>query len=202
MSEALKEKMTQLASLGAKRRVVEVHYRKHLTKPDSVARLVEPYNFTQGQQDIMLRCFQLEPDPGWRFFMVHKIDRIEDGGSGFEPRVRIALDTQTLGQDATDVISTAHLERVRKYRDLVLDAIADNRVTKEEQEQIEAFRVESDLSDAERDYVHAALFHRCIGAIVEDGQVTQEERQQVIFLQRVLTKLGWGLASKTDGPVG
>lgn len=191
--------MGRLAEFGSQRRVVEVHYRKHLTNAEPVPRLVEPYNFTYGPQDVILRCYQLEPDQGWRFFMVHKIDRVEDGGQPFEPRVRVALELEPPDGNGTEQRSSAQSKRVRDYRDLVLDAIADGKVTADERAAIEAFIRESELSHEERDFVHAALFHRCLGAIIEDGEITRQERDQIQFLQQVLTRLGWGVIMPQAG---
>jgi hypothetical protein len=40
------------------------------------------------------------------------------------------------------------------------------------------------------------MFLRCLGAIIEDGEVDADERLQLSFLNRVLRALGW---SVTDG---
>lgn len=193
MSEATRTKMEQLVTLAEKRRVAELHYRKHLTNTEPVPRLVEPYNFTRGQQDVILRCYQLEPDPGWRFFMIHKIDRIEDGGTDYQPRVRVMLDMDHAQGESIDQPGQSWSDRVRRYRDLVSDAMADGVITREELAQIDQLKRDSGLSAEERDYVHAALFHRCLGAIVEDGEVTRPEKEQIQFLKKVLEKLGWGV---------
>lgn len=193
MSEQVRDRMSKLVELAAKRRLVELHYRKNLTSGQAVPRVVEPYNFTRGQQDVVLRCYQLEPDQGWRFFMVHKVERVEDGGDAFEPRVRITLSSEDIDEQERARTSNAWTDRVRRYRDLVSDAMADGTLTVDEVETIHNYAAESGVTDDERNYVHAALFHKCLGTIVEDGEVKAQEREQIQFLHRVLAKLGWGV---------
>ncbi|MEO0513224.1 MAG: WYL domain-containing protein [Planctomycetota bacterium] len=193
MSEQVRDKMARLVELADKRRLVEIHYRKHLTSGEAVPRVVEPYNFTRGQQDVILRCYQLEPDRGWRFFMVHKVERVEDGGEAFEPRVRVTLSRADIASQQQAQTSGSWSDRVRRYRDLVSDAMADGTLTVDETEAIRRYAAESGLTDDERNYVHAAIFHRCLGTIVEDGEVQLQEREQIQFLHRVLDKLGWGV---------
>ena len=192
-SAVVTDHMKQLIELAQNRRVVELSYRKHLTSAEAVPRLVEPYNFTQGQQDVILRCYQLEPDQGWRFFMVHKIDEIKDGGEPFQPRVKVTLNESDLDPSKRPQTSGAWSDRVKRYRDLVSDAMADETVTKEELEEIRSYVSDSGLSEEERKYVHAALFHRCLGAVIEDGEVSSAEVAQIQFLHRVLKALGWGV---------
>jgi len=192
-SSVVAEHMKKLIELAQNRRVVELAYRKHLSSGEAVPRLVEPYNFTQGQQDVILRCYQLEPDQGWRFFMVHKIDEIRDGGEPFQPRVTVTLDEADLDPSKRPQGSGVWSDRVKRYRDLVSDAMADETVTKDELEEIRGYVKDSGLTEEERKFVHASLFHRCLGAVIEDGEVSTSEVAQIQFLHRVLKALGWGV---------
>ncbi|MCH7872315.1 MAG: twin-arginine translocation signal domain-containing protein [Planctomycetes bacterium] len=73
---------------------------------------------------------------------------------------------------------------------------ADDRVTREERDEIEEFSKEHSLNIERRRFVHAALFHRCLGAVLDDGVIDAQERAQLKFLDRVLSSLGWSI---TDG---
>jgi len=183
-----------LAELGSQRRLAELYYRKGVATKSLPRRLVEPYTLTQGAQDAMVLCYQIEPEEGWRFFMLDKIDRVADAGAIFNPRRKIRIDA-----GETDL---RYEERpywtpeLQTYRDMVSDALADGKVTKEERLEIETFAMSNGISLQQLRFVHASIFHRCLGAIIEDGEVDAEERAQLQFLHRVLQALGW---SVTDG---
>lgn len=183
-----------LAELGSRRRLAELYYRKGSSSKKLPRRLVEPYNFTQGSQDVMVRCYQIEPEEGWRFFMLHKIDRVADAGAIFNPRRTVRLDTGEI--DLTFQERPYWTPELQGYRDLVSDALADGKVTKEERLEIETYAMNNGISLQQLRFVHASIFYRCLGAILDDGQVDADERVQLRFLNRVLRALGW---SVTDG---
>ena len=96
MSATHNPELSRLVDLAANRRLAVVYYRKGATSATIRPRLVEPYTFVEGRQDLMIRCYQLEHDgdaseSGWRFFMSHKIDRVEATAIEFKPRRRITL---------------------------------------------------------------------------------------------------------------
>lgn len=181
--------LEQLVAIAGRQCLAELHYRKTATARDLVPRIVEPYSFTQGKQDVMVKCFQLEPEAGWRFFMIHRIEKVCDTGRLFEPRAKISM--QQVIVDPTyeqlDVWNTA----MKHYRNLVSDAMADGRVTEEERLEADRFARDNKLSTAQRRFVHASLFHRCLGAILEDERIDDEELAQLQFLSKVLTSMGW-----------
>ena len=166
----MQTQMKSLTELGTSKRLAAVRYRKSFRGGNSLVRLIEPYTFTRGEQDIMLRCYQLEPDAGWRFFAVNKISQVSD--------------------------EAVWTEDLLAYSELVSGALADDRVTREERDEIEEFSKEHSLNIERRRFVHAALFHRCLGAVLDDGVIDAQERAQLKFLDRVLSSLGWSI---TDG---
>jgi hypothetical protein len=184
----------KLFELGSNRRLAALYYRKGTVAKDLPRRLVEPYNFTQGNEDVMLRCYQIEPDEGWRFLMLHKIEHVTDAGAAFNPRRQVRLDVGEL--DLTYQERPYWTPELQTYRDLVSDALADGKVTREERLEIEAYAMNNGISLQQLRFVHANIFHRCLGAIIEDGEVDADERLQLRFLSRVLNVLGW---SVTDG---
>ena len=183
-----------LVELGNQCRLVALYYRKGASTKDLPRRLVEPYNFTHGDDDVMLRCYQLEPEPGWRFFTINKIHHVTDAGTAFEPRRLVRLDEREAE------LSTAERHywtpELQTYRDLVGDALADGRVTKDERLEIESYVMNHGVTLGQIRFVHASIFNGCLGAILDDGEVDAEERVQLKFLDRVLHALGW---SVTDG---
>src|SRR4051812_48120273 len=114
--------LDQLTDLAERRRCARLRYRSRLTPSRLFDRLVEPYGLVQGKEDVMVRCYQLHPSEGWRTFMVHKIDEVEDAGVAFNPRRDVTLPGDEslafggLWQDAP------WTENLVEYRDMVADA--------------------------------------------------------------------------------
>ena len=75
----------------------------------------------------MVRCYQLEPEEGWRFFMLHKIDRIEGTNESFLPRAKITLTTGEILQSFEP--DPTWTDNARIYRDMIGDALADEERT-------------------------------------------------------------------------
>jgi predicted DNA-binding transcriptional regulator YafY len=178
-----------LVNLAKANRCGELYYRKGATRETIRPRIVEPYAFVQGKQDLMVHCYQLLPEEGWRYFMAHKIDRVADGGEPFTPRRSISMPTGEV--DEVYRPDPLWSEGRRSYRDLVGDALADGSMDAEEREEVErVIRVYSLTMDDIR-FVHASLYHRCLGAVIEDGFVTDVEIEQIRFLHRTLWQIGW-----------
>lgn len=140
----------------------------------------------------MVRAFQLKPQSGWRFFMIHKLEDVVDTGKPFKPRRKITLPQLKIAQryEKNETWTSA----LKQYRNLVGDAMADGTVTTDELQEIEALKREKGLTIENIRFVHASMFHRCLGAIIEDNIVDEDERMQIRFLHRVLSKLGWSVA--------
>jgi predicted DNA-binding transcriptional regulator YafY len=189
-----RERLDELIALGEDHRAVRVHYRSRLTPTQLLGRVIEPYNLTQGKEDVLVRAYQLEPEEGWRYFMAHKIDRVEDAGRTFEPRREV-----TLAQDSRLIFEppragTPWTDAMRRYRDLVVDALAEGLVGKPMFDEIHDFAASSGLTDEQVRYVHASLFYRLLGAILRDGTVAEPQLAEIRHVQRVLKGLGWAVA--------
>ena len=181
--------LKKLVEAASRRHLAELFYRKGVTRSALPVRLVEPYNLTQGKQDAMVRCFQRRPQEGWRFFMIHKLDRVSDTGISFTPRAKITLPTGEIQQEYEE--NSAWTWALKQYRDLVGDALADGVVTREEWAQIKQFRMKNKITIEQVRFVHATIFHRCLGAVLDDDLVDDDERAQIRFLHKVLSRLGW-----------
>lgn len=188
--------LNTLTALALAHRCALIHYRSRLAHERTEARTVEPYALTQGKEDAMVRCFQLGPEEGWRFFMLHKIDRVADAGATFVPRQEITIATDAaaeFGGPALRPLRDPWTDEMRRYRDLVSDAIADGLVSKATFEQIKEFGSGTGMTEEQVRFVHASLFYRCLGAILRDGTVEREQLAELRLVQRVLTGLGWGV---------
>ncbi|MBK9119144.1 MAG: WYL domain-containing protein [Phycisphaerales bacterium] len=182
-----------LVELAELRRMVRLTYRRSLSALRPDRRIVEPYSFAHHFNDIVLRCYQHEPEAGWRFLRLARIDAVEDGGQAFQPRRRIHLPTEEFLPEAP-ATSSPWTPELRAYRDLIYDALADGKLTEEERLSAQQFALERGILLSQLRFVHAAVFHECLGLILEDGEVEDDERAQLRFLHRVLTALGWSVS--------
>jgi hypothetical protein len=187
------DQLNALTALALANRCAEIHYRSRLAPERTRARIVEPYALTQGREDAMVRCYQIAPDEGWRFFMLHKIDSVHDTGLSFQPRQPITLAIDAAATFGTPALREPWTEAMRRYRDLVSDAIADGIISRRTFEQIREYAEAVELSEEQVRYVHASLFYRCLGAILRDGTVGAPQLAELRLVQRVLTGLGWGV---------
>lgn len=191
-----------LIESAANARLAVLYCRKGATAEYSAPRLEEPYSFAQGKQDLMVRCFQLEHDgdtdeSGWRFFMSHKIQHAEPISIAFKPRRKVVLPTG----EVTHVYEPDpnwKMKGRQQYRDLICNALADGRVDPREFANLQAIKKELGLDQDDIRYVHAALYHRCLGYIIEDGVVQEPEVEQIAFVHETMRKLGWAVGETTD----
>lgn len=186
-----------LVESATKQRLASLWYRKGPTDAAIPVRLIEPYSFVEGEQDLMIRCYQVEqhgctPEKGcgWRFFMAHKIVEVKVTDRAFKPRRKITLPTGEVTE--LNCAGSPNWEEGRRaYRDLVGDALADGVLDAGEVAQAAECRRRFKLRDEDVRYVHASIYHRCLGAVLGDGFVSQDEIDQVRYLHRSMHALGW-----------
>jgi hypothetical protein len=186
-----------LVEMASKNCLAVMYYRKGVTRDKLPARLVEPYSFTEGRQDLMIRCYQVQKDQdaddaGWRFFMAHKIDHVEPTRLAFKPRRRVVLPTGVV-TEATSHNPHWATDGRRVYRDLVGDALADGTLDEGERYDLEGVRQKYKLTADDVRFVHASVYHRCLGCVIDDGFLTEHEMDQIRFLHRAMRQLGWSI---------
>lgn len=189
--------LTSLIDAAANTRLAVIYYRKGVTGKRCPPRLVEPYSFAEGKQDVLIRCFQLEQDgnaelSGWRFFMAHKLHAVEVTNLPFRPRRKVVLPTGEVKSFATPEPAWNHEGRLL-YRDYVGDAIADGELDPGEIFDLEGLKQKHKLTEADIRFVHASIYHRCLGSVLDDAQFSDEEVQEIRFLHRAMRSLGWAV---------
>jgi predicted DNA-binding transcriptional regulator YafY len=189
-AEPGQEAFAVLSDCAARKKLAAVVYRKHFESGASLVRVVEPYTLVTGKQDTMALCWQREPEEGWRYFMLHKLDRVEPLAQGFKPRRKVDMHEGTVSfRYKPDPAWTAEMAT---YRDVISDALADGTVSADEWNQIANFRNGArTLTMDQVRFVHASLFHRLLGAIIDDGQVSEDERRQLALVHSLFHSLGW-----------
>lgn len=195
------EHVQTLIDMAGKRFLAVMYYRKGATSNGLKPRLVEPYSFADGQQDLMIRAYQLEhggnsEEYGWRFFMAHKIDKVEPTRLPFKARRAISLPKGVIAEASRPTVHWKHDGR-RAYRDAVSNALADGTIDAGERFDIEKTRQEYDLAPDDVRFVHASLYHRCLGAVLDDGFMSEAEIEQIDFLHRAMRSLGWFVGDVT-----
>lgn len=192
----MNEHVDTIVEMARQARLVVIYYRKGITKEVSKPRLVEPYAFVQGKQDLMIRCFQLQHgedagESGWRFYMAHKIEGADSTGIAFKPRRPIKLPT---GEVETKITPSEHWTESRQlYRDFVADALADGWIDPSEAVTIKEFKAKHGLTDSDTRFVHASVYQRCLGAVIDDGFVTDRELEELRYLHTAMRSLGWAI---------
>ncbi len=172
-------------------RLVQFRYLKYPKSTNNPWRLAEPYSMSDGKQDLLLYTFQVDPTPdGYRSFMLHKIADASVTDTMYIPRRTVTIDGAVV-QPSRAVPEPAWTDAARAYRDQITIAMADGEVTVDDQHACLLLAREVGLSTEERDYVHASLFHRILGAALDDGRLTDDERKQFRFMHRTLASLGY-----------
>jgi len=184
--------LNRLIELSGQKRKTALSYKRH-GNDVSERRVVEAYNLTNGKGDLLVRCFQVEPDEGWRFFSISRIESVDDAGDSFVPRVPLSLASIEIDPRMQESFSRGPTTPEKQYEALIVDAMTDGVVTEEEFGAIAKFVADSNLSDEDRMLVHAKLMHECLGAIIEDNAVEPAERELITFLHKTLARLGWGV---------
>jgi hypothetical protein len=163
-------------------------YRKSVIEPD-LERLIEPYAWSQGKSDLMLRAYQLQPAEGWRFFMVHRIAKARIA-QPFTPRRKVNL---TTGEIHTDFESWNWPERVVQYRALVLDVLADMEVNEGERQMLDQFRQDNGIRPEEMLGVHYQIFQGCLNTMLGDGLIESHESGELKQVNGLLKRCGAGV---------
>jgi hypothetical protein len=188
--------LNTIVDMAKHKRLVTIVYRKGVTADKAPARLIEPHCFKEGTQDLMIRAFQMEPDDppkccgGWKFFMLHKIEDAQPTSISFRPRRTITLPGGEVEDGRPRVQWT---EGRRAYRDLLGDIIADGIVADFEKREADELRAKYKLRAEDVRFVHAAVYSRCLAAVLDDDRFADEEVEQVRFLHSAMKSLGWGV---------
>jgi predicted DNA-binding transcriptional regulator YafY len=183
--------LDSLTDLAAKKHVAAIKYQKALNDTDPKQRLIEPYSLSQGKQDIMLRAFQISPEAGWRFFLLHKIVEVVDQGSSFKPRGKVSLPTGQISKTYEPYENWT--EPIQKYRDLVLSALADRCVSESEKKRLKKFTEKNAISIDDIRVVHLNILYVCFQHALSDGVVDEAEMRDIEKLNSCLLECGCGI---------
>lgn len=170
---------------------VKILYRKAAVDNSPHPRVIEPYSLTTGKQDTMLKAFQINPEEGWRFFMLHKIIEAKPLIQPFKPRGRISVHTGIVLKVYEPYESWT--SAICEYRDMILDILSDMSVSDAEREALVKFRLENHINDAQMLSVHGSLFSNCLVHVLTDGLIDTEEKRIIRDLHACLQECGMGI---------
>ena len=188
--------LEDLTDLARRREMALLWYQKAVGDISVGPRLVEPYSYTQGKQDVMVRCFQVEPEEGWRFFMHHRIREVQASGKPFHPRTKTTICDGVLHE--TFAPWDQWTEIAKEYRNLIVDALADMNLDEGERESIRAFSSLHGIPEQTSASVRCSIFHACMTHFLDDGIMTVDERRQLRIINGFLQRLGGGIFDTTD----
>lgn len=189
--------MTEQDSLGVlieaakSNQLCILHYRKAVSRKTTQARLIEPYSLVTGKQDTLVRCYQVDPESGWRTFMLHKFESVSLSDISYQPRRQATIIHAEIHVQYEP--STFWTDSRKQYRDLICDILADGKVSRNELDLALGFISSANLGIDDIRFVHATLYHRALGAIIDDGFITDVEVAETRFLHKVFDALGWAI---------
>ena len=82
-------------------------------------------------------------------------------------------------------------DATQAYRDMIGDALADGRIDAVELNEMHAARDTLKVEIAR--YVHASIYHRCLGAVLDDNKITDAELDELSMLHDLFAMLGWAV---------
>jgi len=186
-----KEKLVLKNILNAiqHRKVMKLMYYSAI-KGNEKFRLVEPYSITETRRGNMVRLFQVDPVPGWRLFnlkLILSADETEQAFSPRRPSVQVGSE-----QEQQIQILQKKTQAQGEYQRMVLEAIADMRVTDEEAHNLAVARERLELSDDEVRGVLYKILADFLETLSADGTVSLEEVLLLKELNQCLYKIGEG----------
>jgi hypothetical protein len=174
---------------GASQRCVLIDYEK--LGGERSRRVVEPYLFQHSGDNLMVCCWQVNPDCGeddaWRNFRIDRITAVADGGVAYTPRRAVNL--AEAREFAMDVQPGGTLDSVNEYFSHVWAAMGDARFTVVERDR--AAELAARLSPAQVRAVHAQLLRDALQECLLDGEITDYEMEFLEKARRFLKRVGW-----------
>ena len=172
-----------IASIAQSNRIADIVYQKGSEPP--YRRVVEPYLLEKSRYAILIRCFQLEPQSGWRIFKESKILEVRDTGRSFVPRRPVRFDLSILE-------SRRHPKGPEyEYTAILSDYLSDLEINDGEACELQRIQRDLGLSDDAIRGVHCQLFGAAIGEVNEDGKVDDDEAEYLRRYRHCLIRAGW-----------
>ena len=186
----LLHKATQLQS------TVLVWYRKPHETPE-FSREIEPYALSEGKHDILLRGYQLKPEPGWKFFVLHHVIELSITGNLFKPRRKINIGLSRVlklkSQLKPSMLCPITGNGLSGYRESVLATVSDMQINSDEAQRLKKLRQEHHITSEQMLSAHYSVFHDLMSAVLEDSEVSPDEIRQLKDLNESLRKCGAGV---------
>lgn len=180
--------LSELQDAGQAPHTLVIAYQK--SDGGTTERLIEPY-VLKREHEYLLRAYQLEPEEGWRFFVLNRIVAVRRG-QPFKPRAAISLDLNP--REKPGAAATA--DHVAQYRELVLEVLADMRTDGVEAQALAAFREANGIAPEQMRGVHYSVFADCLKEVVQDGLVSESEQRQLAAVNECLRAIGAGILDR------
>lgn len=187
LTDLEKQHLQVILKAAYNRHALNLTYFTALTGEEKT-RLIEPYAVTETPAGVMVKAYQLSPDPGWRFFHLNLITKVADADQTFTPRRPLAI---RVGDEQKKIGFAESKNLVQeKYRKVLLETLANMQVTREEVDKLRKYKKEFGISEDEARGVHYAVFLECLQSVSADGIVTRDEHDLVKHLHEALRACG------------
>jgi len=174
-------------------------YRRADETPEAY-REVEPYSITEGKHGgALLRAYQVKPDPGWRYFLLHHIVEANLSGRIFKPRRSISISQDRIQKiqyshtQKPGTISSSCMKAVNPYQETLLVHAGELVISPDQAGLLKKLRSAQKMSDDQLLAAHYSVFHEVMHAVLDGSEVTPEEIEQLKKLNESLRKCGAGV---------
>lgn len=191
LSETEKATLKTILDAVYGKRVLKLRYYSSAPTADK-PRLVEPYSVTETTSGAMVRFYQLDPHPGWRLFNIKLILNVEETGKSFVPRRPVSQAAPGLAPGHQFAAAQVVNKEQEEFKHLVLEAMADLKVTSEELVKLNTARERLGLSDDEVRGVLYKVLADFLETITTEGIVTKDEVALLKELNGCLHQIGAG----------
>jgi hypothetical protein len=184
--------LTVIVGLAREQRMALLTYLKP-GEDSSSQRLVEPYRLQDSHGNLMVQCWQVDPEipdrAKWRNFRIDRIRAVSDGGRTFTPRCEVTLCNGEVsafewGHDPIQTLGPA-----AAYMRLIESAMLDGKISEKELAECRAAGVAVPID--ERRGAHAQVFSNVLQEVLTDGQVSDREERYLAGVRKFLKSLGW-----------
>jgi hypothetical protein len=188
----VQDRIQFIVDCAAQRRLIRLVYQK-VEDTSGIERLVEPYRFQESHGNLMLQCWQRDPESTdytcWRNFRLDRILELGDGGATFEPRCDVTICRGEVHAFEMGVEPIQTSGPTVDYGSFVERAMLDGRLTAAEAGEAEQLKGQLGIGDVRA--AHARAFLNVLQEVLKDGVVTDVEEEYLGRARRFLKRLGW-----------
>lgn len=180
-----------VVALAGCRRLVKIWYKK-LSDPRPTPRVIEPYQFLEHNDTLMVRAWQVDPfcyGEAWRTFRCDRIHDASDGGGEFDPRCDVDIASGQVDQFIVNFDRATKSRPEDLYRKFLVDSIRDHEFS--DDEQVKAENLAMRVTSKHRKVIHAQIFAEVLFDALLDHEISEEEEEFIDKVRGFMETIGW-----------